>query len=146
MRLSELQLRNFRNLAPQQLDVPAHGAAIVGENAQGKTNLLEAIYYLETFRSFRGSRDDRLVTFGEDVFRVLGRLSRSHTTERLEVSAAFQIRGRRKKVTVDGLEPHRLGDGLGNLAAVIFSPGDVALVSDAPRCAIISGMNGPRKV
>ena len=56
MHLSELKLRHFRNLADQQLELPAEGVAIVGENAQGKTNLLEAIYYLETFRSFRGSR------------------------------------------------------------------------------------------
>jgi DNA replication and repair protein RecF len=114
------------------LDIPADGAAIVGENAQGKTNLLEAIYYLETFRSFRGSRDDRLVTFGQEVFRILGRLACGKSKENLEVTAAFQVRGRRKKVTVDGLEPQRLGEGLGNLAAVIFSPGDVGLVSEGP--------------
>jgi len=130
--LSELQLRHFRNLAVQTLDLPAQGVAIVGENAQGKTNLLEAIYYLETFRSFRGSRDDRLVTFGEDVFRVMGSLEGNGEMHPVEVSAAYQIRGKRKKVTVDGREPERLGDGLGRLAAVIFSPADVALVSEGP--------------
>lgn len=132
MHLSELHLRHFRNLAVQQLDLPAQGVAIVGENAQGKTNLLEAIYYLETFRSFRGARDDRLVTFGMDVFRVVGALEGGPESENVEVAAAFQIRGKRKKVTVDGLEPERLGDGLGRLAAVVFSPVDVGLVSDAP--------------
>jgi len=130
--LSELQLRHFRNLAVQTLDLPAQGVAIIGENAQGKTNLLEAIYYLETFRSFRGSRDDRLVTFGEDVFRVVGALEGNGEANPVQVSAAYQIRGKRKKVTVDGLEPERLGDGLGRLAAVIFSPADAALVSEGP--------------
>jgi len=131
--LSTLHLRHFRNLAEQQLDLPAQGAAIVGENAQGKTNLLEAIYYLETFRSFRGTRDDRLVAFGQDVFRVVGRLEGDDGTGGggVEVTAAFQIRGK-KKVTVDGQEPERLGDGLGRLAAVVFSPADVGLVSDGP--------------
>jgi len=114
------------------LDLPAEGAAIVGENAQGKSNLLEAIYYLETFRSFRGTRDDRLVTFGEDVFRIVGGLDSDESAGGVEVTAAFQIRGKRKKVTVDGQEPERLGDGLGRLAAVIFSPADVGLVSDGP--------------
>jgi DNA replication and repair protein RecF len=122
MHLSHLQLRHFRNLAAQQLDLPAEGAAIVGENAQGKTNLLEAIYYLETFRSFRGTRDDRLVAFGKEVFRVVGALEGADGIDSVEVAAAFQLRGKRKKVTVDGQEPHRLGDGLGRLAAVIFSP------------------------
>ena len=125
--LSELQLRHFRNLAVQQLDLPAEGVAIVGENAQGKTNLLEAIYYLETFRSFRGTRDDRLVAFGEDFFRVVGSLEGEGENQGVEVAAAFQARGKRKKVTLDGLEPERLGDGLGRLAAVIFSPADVGL-------------------
>jgi DNA replication and repair protein RecF len=130
--LSELQLRHFRNLAEQQLDLPAEGVAIVGENAQGKTNLLEAIYYLETFRSFRGTRDDRLVAFGMDVFRVVGALEGDEGAESVKVTAAFQLQGKRKKVTVDGLEPERLGDGLGRLAAVVFSPADVGLVSDGP--------------
>ena len=132
MHLSQLHLRHFRNLADQQLDLPAEGVAIVGENAQGKTNLLEAIYYLETFRSFRGTRDDRLVAFGEEVFRVVGSLEGGGEGEDVEIAAAFQLRGRRKKVTVDGQEPERLGDGLGRLAAVVFSPADVSLVSDGP--------------
>ena len=132
MHLSGLQIRHFRNLAEQQFDLPAEGVAIVGENAQGKTNLLEAIYYLETFRSFRGSRDDRLVAFGEEAFRVVGSLRGGEEKGEVEVAAAFQIRGKRKKVTLDGQEPERLGDGLGRLAAVIFSPADVALVRDGP--------------
>ena len=132
MHLSGLQIRHFRNLAEQQLDLPAQGVAIVGENAQGKTNFLEAIYYLETFRSFRGSRDPRLVAFGEDFFRVVGNLEGEVPEDALEVTAAFQHRGKRKKITVNGSEPERLGDGLGRLAAVVFSPADVALVSEGP--------------
>jgi DNA replication and repair protein RecF len=134
--LSGLQIRHFRNLAEQQLDLPAEGVAIVGENAQGKTNLLEAIYYLETFRSFRGSRDPRLVAFGQDFFRIVGTLDGDSDADpgvdRVEVAAAFQTRGKRKKISLDGEEPERLGDGLGRLAAVVFSPADVALVSDGP--------------
>jgi len=130
--LSGLQIRHFRNLAEQHLELPAEGVAIVGENAQGKTNLLEAIYYLETFRSFRGSRDDHLVAFGEEFFRVVGDLEGAGPEEGVEVAAAFQIRGKRKKITLDGDEPERLGDGLGRLAAVVFSPADVTLVSGGP--------------
>lgn len=131
MRLSELQLRHFRNLAEQELVLPSEGVAIVGENAQGKTNLLEAIYYLETFRSFRGTRDDRLVAFGEDVFRIVGVLA-GDRSDGVEVTAAFQHSGKQKKVTVDGEEPERLGDALGRLAAVVFTPADVGLVSEGP--------------
>lgn len=152
MHLKRLGLRHFRNLGIQQLEFPPEGAAIVGDNAQGKSNLLEAIYFLETFRSFRGARDDQLVAFEEDVFRVVGELAgsdgrggenarsrdvagrdRRESEERTtEVAAAFQRSGRRKKVTVDGVETDRIGDALGRLGAVIFSPADIAVVAEGP--------------
>ena len=137
MHLSRLELRHFRNLGAQELEIPAEGVALVGDNAQGKSNFLEAIYYLETFRSFRGAPDEQLVALGEEVFRVAGGLSGAdgssgEGSRTRSVAAAFQKRGKRKKVTVDGAEPERLGDALGTLAAVIFSPADVALVSGGP--------------
>lgn len=132
MVLSRVTLRHFRNLGIQELDVPPQGVAVVGANAQGKSNLLEAIYYLETFRSFRGARDAQLVAFGDDTFRVTGTLDGPGAERPREVSAAFQKTGRRKKVAVDGVEPDRLGDAIGVLAAVVFSPLDVALVSGGP--------------
>jgi DNA replication and repair protein RecF len=113
------------------LELPAQGAAIVGDNGQGKTNLLEAVYYLEIFRSFRGAPDEQLVRFGEEVFRIEGRMEDDEGRSR-SVSAAFDRRGRKKKVAVNGAEPERLGDGLGQVGAVIFSPSDVELVSGGP--------------
>lgn len=113
--------------------MPREGVALIGDNAQGKSNFLEAIYYLETLRSFRGARDAQMLGFGEEVFRVVG------TTEGgddepcgVQVAAAFQKKGKRKKVSVDGTEPDRLTDALGHLSAVIFSPSDVDLVSGGP--------------
>ena len=133
MHLSVLELRHFRNLGIQELDLPPDGVAIVGGNAQGKSNFLEAIYYLETFRSFRGSRDDQVVAFGEELFRVAGTLhDPADSDSAIGVAAAFQTRGKKKKVTVNGSEPEKIGDGLGRLAAVIFSPSDVGLVSGGP--------------
>ncbi|MHB1193408.1 MAG: DNA replication/repair protein RecF [Longimicrobiales bacterium] len=133
MRLTRLTLRHFRNLGNQDLELPPEGVAIVGDNAQGKSNLLEAIYYLETFRSFRGARDEHLVGFGEEVFRVAGTLEPESGQDRsVQVAAAFEKKGKRKKVSVDGVEPERVGDALGRLAAVIFSPSDVELVAGGP--------------
>ncbi|MXX55401.1 MAG: DNA replication and repair protein RecF, partial [Gemmatimonadetes bacterium] len=67
-----LELRHFRNLGIQELHFPPEGVAVVGDNAQGKTNLLEAIYYLESFRSFRGAADAELTAFNQDVFHLRG--------------------------------------------------------------------------
>jgi DNA replication and repair protein RecF len=133
VRLTRLTVRHFRNLGTQELEIPPEGVAIIGNNAQGKSNLIEAIYYLETFRSFRGVKDDQLIQFGEDVFRVSGALGTwGDTRPPVDVSAAFERRAKRKKVTVDGVEPDRLGDALGSLAAVVFSPSDLQLVSGTP--------------
>jgi DNA replication and repair protein RecF len=136
VRLNRLALRHFRNLGTQDLELPAEGVALIGDNAQGKSNFLEAIYYLETFRSFRGARDEQLVGFGESVFRVVGggiSGEESASEASVEIAAAFERRGKRKKVSVDGAEPERLGDALGHLSAVIFSPADVELVSGGPK-------------
>jgi DNA replication and repair protein RecF len=117
----------------QEVEVPREGIALVGANAQGKSAFLESIYYLETFRSFRGARDDQLVAFGNDVFRIVGRLEYPDDLgASLTLTAAFQKKGRRKKVTVDGAEPERLSDALGRVGAVIFSPADVAMVNEGP--------------
>lgn len=133
MHLSGLSLRHFRNLRNQELELPREGVALIGDNAQGKSNFLEAIYYLETLRSFRGSPDAQMVSFGEDVFRIVGKADRDAEDMRgCEVAAAFQKKGRRKKVSVDGVEPDRMTDALGRLSAVIFSPADIDLVSGGP--------------
>ena len=56
---SQIRLRNFRNFGALELEFPRAGVAVVGDNGSGKTNLLEAIYYLEIFRSFRGAPDEQ---------------------------------------------------------------------------------------
>ena len=132
MYLSRLHLRHWRNSADQVLELPPEGVAIIGDNGQGKTNLLEAIYYLEILRSFRGAPDEQLVRFGEDVFRVEGVLRDPSSDAERTLAAAFERRRRKKKVTVNGAEPDRLGEALGQVGAVIFSPADVELVAGAP--------------
>ena len=130
--LRELRLRDFRNFREADLRFPARGTLIVGENGSGKTNLLEAIYYLEVFRSLRGARDEQLVGFGADGFHLRGRFEKPETGETREVSVGYDARSRKKRVLVDGLEVDRLGDAIGHAAVVVFSPADVALVSGGP--------------
>lgn len=128
--LSSLSLHGLRNLADQRVELPGEGMVLIADNGSGKTNFLEAIYYLEIFRSFRGAPDEQLVRFGEDVFRVEARLWLEERER--SVAGAFDRRARRKKVTVDGREPPRLGDAIGSVGVVIFSPADVAIVAGGP--------------
>lgn len=128
--LRAVSIRDFRNFSRLDLTVPEAGVMIVGPNGSGKTNLLEALYYLEIFRSFRGARDRELPRFGQDVFRVEATVARGAST--VELAAAWQKSTRRKKVEIDGHEPERLSDALGTLGAVVFSLDDSELIWGSP--------------
>ena len=123
MELSGLTVRNFRNLASLDLELPPGGVVILGDNGQGKTNLLEAIYYLVLFRSLRGAKDRELVRFGEEGFFVGGQ------TGGVKVGAGYELASRRKKVTTDGTAVTRLSDAVGKVLAVPFAPVDRAIVA-----------------
>lgn len=127
--LERLAVRDFRNLERVALELPPEGLAVIGDNGQGKTNLLEAVYYLQLLRSIRGARDPDLVRFDAEAFHISATVI---TAGRHDISAAFERSRKRKRVTCDGAEPQRLSDALGALPAVIFSPRDVALVAGAP--------------
>jgi DNA replication and repair protein RecF len=128
----ELRLRQFRNFAELDLSFPGPGVAIIGDNGSGKTNLLEALHYLEIFRSFRGAADEQLVRFGAEVFHARGRFEDTASGRMVEITAAYEPRTRRKRVTIDGVEAERLGDAIGRIGSVIFSPSDVGIVSGGP--------------
>jgi DNA replication and repair protein RecF len=128
----EIRLRQFRNFAGLELRFPTAGAAIIGDNGSGKTNLLEALHYLEIFRSFRGASDEQLVRFGAGAFNVRGQFEDPSTGRAVEVTAAYEPSTRRKRVTIDGVEAERLGDAIGRTGCVVFSPSDVALVAGGP--------------
>jgi len=131
VRITHLTLTSFRNYARASLAIPADGAALLGDNGHGKTNLLEAIYYLELFRSARGARDRDLVRFGDAGFHVSATLEGSPRGA-LSISAGFDAVTQKKKVMLDAVEVSRLSDAIGAAPAVLFSPADVALVRGAP--------------
>src|SRR3954463_6705520 len=94
-RLRRLDVRDFRNLEHVELAPPAEGIAVIGENGQGKTNLLESIYYLQILRSARGARDQDLVRFGQSAFHIGATLETDHAHE---VGIGFERAGKRKRV------------------------------------------------
>ena len=126
MRLRRLVARGFRNLADLDCELPAAGAAFLGANAQGKTNLLEAIYYPVLFRSVRGAPDQEVASFGGAGFQVEAALEGATAAT---VGAAYTSHGRRKRILVDGAEPDRVADVVGSWLAVAFLPADVGLAA-----------------
>ena len=127
--LERLSARDFRNFEHLDLELPVSGLAVIGENGQGKTNLLEAIYYLQVLRSVRGARDQDLVRFGARGFYVSASIAGARASE---IGVGFETAGKRKKVTVDGAVASRLSDAFGSLPSVMFSPRDIELVAGGP--------------
>jgi DNA replication and repair protein RecF len=128
--LVHLAAREFRNFTHLNVDVPARGLVVVGENGHGKTNLLEAVAYLALLRSCRGARDADVIRFGAPAFHVratLGPPAPWHT-----VSVGYERATKRKRATLDGVEQARLTNALGALPSVAFSPADVSLVAGGP--------------
>jgi DNA replication and repair protein RecF len=123
VQLQRLVARGYRNLADLERVAPPRGAAILGANAQGKTNLLEAIYYPVLFRSFRGAPDQQ----------VMGNEQGFHVEVELEGASCRRVAatysGRKKKIAIDGAEIGRLADAVGSWLAVAFLPSDLGLAS-----------------
>lgn len=129
-------MQSFRNLADAEIALPAPGLVLVGPNGHGKTSFLEALLYLEVFRSFRGARERELVRFGADGFRVEADVQGNGTdaqTPSTTVTAGYDARLRAKRVTVDGLVAERLAEAIGQVRGVVLSPFDVELIAGAPR-------------
>ena len=116
-------MQSFRNLADGEIALPGHGLVLVGPNGHGKTSFLEALLYLEVFRSFRGARERELVRFGADGFRVEAEVESTRAdaaAPRRTVAAGFDARTRTKRVSVDGLVAGKLAEAIGHVRGVVL--------------------------
>jgi DNA replication and repair protein RecF len=127
--LRDFQARNFRNLTELSVVFPPDGVVIVGENGQGKTNLLEAVRYLTVLRSARGASDAELVRHGAEGFFLM---ASAHTNSDRRVAVGFERASKEKRVSVDGVNMTRMSDAFGTVAAILLSPADVQLISGGP--------------
>jgi DNA replication and repair protein RecF len=128
LRLVSLQVRDFRNLAEVDLDPSPRATILVGENAQGKTNLLEAIFFLTTLRPLRGTRLPELIRFGAARADVAADFDGPGGIRR----AAVRLEPGGRTALLDGKPQERLDAYFEGLAAVCFSPDDLLLVKGGP--------------
>jgi DNA replication and repair protein RecF len=142
MYLKHLSLTNFRNFSRLDVDVPGGNLMLVGENAQGKTSLLEAIYFLATMVSFHASSDRELISFLAAreplaVARIVADYQRGHNEHRLEVRIIQEVNGNnggsrlRKEVLTDGVKC-RMSEAVGHFMAVLFLPQMLSVIEGAP--------------
>lgn len=128
MQLANLTLHNYRNYQDLTVDFAPGINVLLGPNAQGKTNLLEAIYVLALARSHRTSSDKELLGWQADEARISGRVIRQHS----EVPLEIQFTKKGKKARVNHLEQAKLSQYIGHLNVVLFAPEDLELVKGAP--------------
>ena len=131
MRVKSLILRDFRSYERAEIH-PAPGMTVfAGRNAQGKTNLLEAIHLCCTGRSHRTSRDEELIRFGCSAAKATVFAEQKDGTH--EVSVVL-LRGQKKKknVLIGMRQAERIGELFGHVCCVLFSPEDLSIVKGGP--------------
>jgi DNA replication and repair protein RecF len=125
--VARLRLRDFRNYGSLDAEFQPGFHVVTGDNAQGKTNLLEAVYLLATLRSFRGAGGAQLVRHGARGYFVGATVVGGTTAE-----LAAYWSPRERKLQLNGAPVRRLEDYFGCLRAVVFSPDDTQIVKGPP--------------
>lgn len=129
MILENLSLKYFRNYDFLDLTFGENVNIIYGQNAQGKTNIVEAIHFLSFSKSFRTNTDSDAVKFGKDTAYIKGKvISNLPYTIDVRISSS-----RKKAVNVNSVPIQKISDLMGVLSTVVFVPEDVKIVSDSPR-------------
>lgn len=143
MFLKHLSLTNFRNFTRLDVDLPQRVVVLVGANAQGKTSILEAIYFLAAFTSFQTHADRQIVNFTEaknnalTVTRLVAEYQRTRSKHRLEARLILEPTGvvnsqrLRKEVLLDGVKKP-VSEVIGHFNAVIFVPQMSQIIEGAP--------------
>ena len=129
MWIRSLECRNFRNYEYVKLEPDPGINIITGENAQGKTNLLEAIYLAGTAKSHRAGRDREMIRFGEPEAHIRLEVMRGESPYRIDIHLK---RSGSKGIAVGGIPIRRTSELYGVVNVVFFSPEDLSLIKDAP--------------
>jgi len=131
MFLRSLAIESFRNLDAQHLEFYARKNYLFGENAQGKTNLLEAIYLLCLCKSFRTSNDAELIPLGKDHFNLTGRFADKIGIDH-EIVLRYHVASG-KQVILDGKPVHHLSSLVGQFPVVVLSAADYDITHGSPQ-------------
>lgn len=129
MFINNIRLINFRNYSDLSLDFDADKILLTGKNAQGKTNLLEAVLYLSSLKTIKAKQDNELIKWGEDYAQVKGTFLKNGGETTLDVI----INPPKKKVLkVNEIKKNKTSEYLSNIFAVSFSASDLSLVRGNP--------------
>lgn len=129
MYCKRIEVKNLRNIREAEVFFGEGVNILAGENAQGKTNLLEGIFYPSVGRSFRGAHAAEMIRFGED--RATIDLSYRDTKRDQKISVTL-YKDKQRKVEKNGVKVERLSDVVGSFRAVLFCPEHLSMIKDGP--------------
>lgn len=129
MYLSRVQLKNFRNYSACDVRLDKGVNVIFGDNAQGKTNLIEAIFFSCVGRSPRTSKDKELIKWNEDAAYI--KLFAAKDCGNTEIET-YLTHTENKRISVNGMPIARIGELMGTISVVFFSPDELKIVKDGP--------------
>ncbi|MBA9028085.1 DNA replication/repair protein RecF [Peribacillus huizhouensis] len=129
MYIEQLKLKNYRNYIDMELHFENKVNVILGENAQGKTNVMESIFVLAMAKSHRTSNDKELIRWDEEYAKIDGRVKKRNTSIPLELV----ISKKGKKAKSNHIEQQKLSQYVGNMNVVMFAPEDLHLVKGSPQ-------------
>ncbi len=127
MYIDKMKLINFRNYENQEIQFNKNINIIYGDNAQGKTNILEAIFLSSFGKSFRTSKEKELIKFGQDKLMVEANFQKKDRDGKIRIEI-----GSKKQINVNGIKIKKLSELLGNINIVIFTPEDINILKDGP--------------
>ena len=128
MEIKKLKLENYRNYDSLELDFDKKNTIFIGNNAQGKTNILESIYVLGLTKSYLNINEKNLIKFNNLYTKVCGTVIDNNIEKKLEII----INEKGKKVKIDGQEVNKLSNYISKLNVIIFSPDNIRLLKDSP--------------
>ena len=129
MYIESLKVKNYRNYDSLEINFENKVNVILGENAQGKTNIMESIYVLAMAKSHRTTNDKDLIRWDQEYAKIEGRIHKRNTTVPLELI----ISKKGKKAKCNHIEQQRLSQYVGNMNIVMFAPEDLNLVKGSPQ-------------
>lgn len=128
MEIKKLSLYNFRNYDNLNIEFRKKNTIFIGNNAQGKTNILESIYVLGLTKSYFNINDKNLIKFDEVYSKIQGTIIDNNIEKKLEIL----INEKGKKVKIDNLEITKLSNYISKLNVIIFSPDNIRLLKESP--------------
>ena len=129
MYIDKIELNNFRNYIKQEIKLNENLNIFIGNNAQGKTNVIESIYLSSLGKSFRTNSDEDMIRLGEDSFKVDVEYIKQDRKNKMEI---FMQKGNRKQIRINGSKLSKLSEMVGNLNIVLFSPDELKIIKQAP--------------